>query len=70
MTQARGIDEDSVHRLLSAFEQTSEGFDREEGGLGLGLFITSTAVRTLGGKCWYSQVRGAGWHPSETGHSL
>lgn len=47
----KGIDEDSVHRLLSAFEQTSEGFDREEGGLGLGLFITSTAVRTLGGRC-------------------
>lgn len=45
-----GINQHEIQRLLSAFEQGSEGFGRQEQGLGLGLFIAGAAVKVLGGK--------------------
>ncbi len=36
-------------RILSAFEQSSEGYTRQSGGLGLGLYISKTAMDILGG---------------------
>lgn len=50
-----GIRQEDVQPLLDAFEQSTEGFDREESGLGLGLFIASTAIKALNGSLSFGQ---------------
>ena len=44
-----GIAPERQERVLSAFEQGSEGYSRQSGGLGLGLYIARTAMGILGG---------------------
>lgn len=44
-----GFDDHLAEELLTAFNQQSQGFTRDKGGLGLGLYIANQATKSLGG---------------------
>ena len=55
-----GMDPDEVERLFQAFEQESEGMDREYEGSGLGLAVARKLVTMMGGTIEVETTKGEG----------
>lgn len=56
----RGIPEDSLHVLGQPFRQAHDGFNRDNSGIGLGLYIAKSYLRLHGAALSISSVEGAG----------
>lgn len=55
-----GIDDDQLDRIFEEFAQISAPGTTAQGSSGLGLTITDTLVREMGGKLWVTSETGAG----------
>jgi len=57
-----GIPSDSRERIFEAFEQVESGFNRQHGGIGLGISIAKTLTQTMGGTIGMDSNPGGGSH--------
>lgn len=57
-----GIPDDSRERIFEAFEQVESGFNRQHGGIGLGVSIAKTLTQTMGGTIGMDANPGGGSH--------
>jgi signal transduction histidine kinase len=55
-----GIEEDQQQYIFERFRQVEDSLDRSAGGTGLGLYISSTLVKHLGGQIWTESKPGKG----------
>lgn len=55
-----GIAEDHLERIFEPFTQLDGSLTRKNGGIGLGLSLSSTLVNLLGGKIWCESKEGVG----------